>query len=172
MSYYRIDPIVTGREPGPGDAASRCSTLFNALQVLRNVRIDSCAQPAVWVSELGAATERAVALFERHIEAAAAQRSTLRAIACRNTRALAELMAEHGRIRASLQMQRELASRESSRCPSGAVRLLDVAVDTECLLAIHINGLATLLRQSAERTTNAPGTNAERAGPQRIGVKV
>lgn len=170
MTYYRIDTLALGTTRS-SSVAELCASLMDALDGLRAVRMNECRPAAEWVAALCAATERALRLFDRHVDAALGHRPAVHTTSCRTTTALRELHSEHSAIRNALAAQLAITDDPAMHTPAGAVRLLDIAVDTECLIALHINGLAALVRRSMPGPSASYMHTLERAGPPRTGVE-
>jgi hypothetical protein len=170
MTYYRIDTLALGSIRS-SSVAALCASLMDALDGLRAVRMNECRPAAEWVAALGSATERALLLFDTHVDSALGHRPAVHTTSCRTTTALRALNAEHSAIRGALTAQLAMTDDAAMHTPAGAVRLLDIAVDTECLIALHINGLAALVRRNTPGPSASYMSTLERTGPPRTGVE-
>lgn len=144
MTYYRVDTLALGSAKS-SNVAAVCGSLMDALAGLRAVRISVRETTGEWVRQVGVASERALSLVDQHVDSMLHNFPDLTANGVRATRADRELRLEHDAIRRNLLAQVTAVRTGAANTPAGAIRLLDMTVDTECLLALHINGLVAVV---------------------------
>lgn len=146
-SYYHIDfeAVELERQLSGGDALT--APIVESLNDLVCTRRDAALALPDWMMSMRAATERTLRRLERHVRASLAVHTPLRTVEHPGELGYG-LECEHELLRTTLFDQLAAAAPTGDGPLAGrAAHLLDVVIDSECLLAVHLNGIGRALRQ-------------------------
>jgi hypothetical protein len=149
MSCYQIDyeAVELERRLAGNDAIT--APIVEALLDLMGARRQAGLALSEWMGGLRAATERALRRVDHHVRAGLLAAYPFGGMEQEGALGYG-IECEHELLRCTLTDQLSAASIGPGEPLAGkAARLLHMTIDSECLLAVHLNGLGRILRQSS-----------------------